>query len=114
MLKFAKIIALFVCLLPVTGFSLGLGELDLHSSLNQPVKADVELLAMAKADLEQIRIALGSAEDFSRSGIDHPFFLTKFQFETVTKADGSAFVRITSNEVINKKLGEKFFIMFIP
>ena len=56
--------------------ALGLGGITLHSALNQPLEADIELLQMGDLDSGDIRVRLASEADFARSGVDRLFFST--------------------------------------
>ncbi len=82
--------------------ALGLGEIELNSSLNQPLDAELELLSATDADLQGLKVQIGSAEAFSKAGIDRPFFLNKLNFEVKRKADGTAVVRVTSSDVVRE------------
>ncbi len=91
-------ISLALCLL-VAGevWALGLGEVRLASALNEPLRADIELLAGSPEELQNLQVALASAETFNRYGIDRPFYLQNLTFEVVRtgRADGNV-VRVRS------------------
>lgn len=82
--------------------ALGLGEIELNSSLNQPLDAELELLSATDAELQELKIQVGSAEAFSKAGIERPLFLSKLKFEVTRKADGTAVVRVTSSDVVRE------------
>jgi pilus assembly protein FimV len=72
-------------------WALGLGDIRLSSALNEPLRAEIELLSASPEELNNITVQLASADTFERYGIDRPLFLTRLQF-TVTKsgrADGN-------------------------
>ena len=48
--------------------ALGLGEITLHSALNQPFEAEIELLEVGDLGAQDLRVGLAPAEVFSRSG----------------------------------------------
>ncbi len=50
--------------------ALGLGEISLNSSLNQPLDAEVEMLNVEELVQSEIIVALASPEDFERAGVD--------------------------------------------
>ncbi len=60
--------------------ALGLGELKLDSALNQPLKAEIELVDSAGLSEWEIKPVLASAEAFDRYGVDRSYFLTKIKF----------------------------------
>lgn len=82
--------------------ALGLGEISVKSALNEPLVAEIELLETRGLTAEEIRSQLASAADFSRSGVERPFFLTNLKFTPVVRADGKSFVRVTSNQAVRE------------
>jgi len=82
--------------------ALGLGEIDLKSSLNQPLNAEVELLSATESELEELKVTIGSSAAFDNAGIERPLFLTKLRFEIKTKPGGTPVIRITSREAVQE------------
>ena len=82
--------------------ALGLGEIELNSALNQPFNAEVELLSATEAELDELKVGIGSAAAFSKAGIERPMFLNKLKFDVTRKADGTAVVRVTSRDVVRE------------
>jgi pilus assembly protein FimV len=80
--------------------ALGLGEMELESFLNEPLKASVDLLNMGGLHGDEIKVRLGTTEDFKKLGIDRDYFLTNISFEVVTDASGNARILITSQEPV--------------
>jgi pilus assembly protein FimV len=82
--------------------ALGLGEVKLKSTLNQPLEAEVKLLDTRDLTAEQILVALASPADFERNGVDRLFFYTEFQFQVdLAAADGPKVV-ITSRSPVRE------------
>lgn len=80
--------------------ALGLGEVKLKSTLNQPLEAEVKLLDTRDLTAEQILVALASPADFERNGVDRLFFYTEFQFQVdLAAADGPKVVITSRNPV---------------
>lgn len=78
-------------------WALGLGDIRLDSALNQPLRAEIELLAATPEELNNLEVQLASAETFARYDLERPLYLTRIQFQLVRSgtADGN-FVRVTS------------------
>jgi len=53
-------------LLASQSWALGLGDIRISSALNQPLRAEIELLATTPEELNNLSIALASAETFER------------------------------------------------
>lgn len=86
--KFAAVVFSLGCLQASSALALGLGELKLKSNLNEPLKASVDLLNTDGLHEDEIRIRLGTREDFNRLGLERTFFLTSIQFEVVVDDGG--------------------------
>jgi pilus assembly protein FimV len=76
--------------------SLGLGELTLESFLNEPFKANVDLLNTGGLADHQIRIRLATADDFERLGVDRAYFLTDIDFEIEIDEAGNGRILMSS------------------
>ena len=88
-------------MLPDYGFTLGLGEIDVYSSLNQELNAEIELLSAAPEETEALIVKLASREEFSRAGLDRPYMLSSLKFGTVIR-DGKSFIKITSSKPVRE------------
>lgn len=86
-------------LLASQAWALGLGEIRLSSALNEPMRAEIELLSATPEELDNLTIGLAAEETFSRYDLDRPLFLTRLQFEIVRsgRTDGNI-IRISSIE----------------
>lgn len=62
-------------------FALGMGELELKSTLNQPLKAEIELTNIEDLTEWEIKPSLASDGDFDRAGVEKLFFLSDIEFE---------------------------------
>jgi pilus assembly protein FimV len=82
-------------------FALGLGDITIHSALNQNLNAEIELLETRGLSESEIIAQLGTAEDFKRVGVERFFFLTSLQFH-VEMRDGRAFLRVTTDKPITE------------
>jgi FimV-like protein len=75
--------------------ALGLGSIDLHSSLNQPLNADIELVDAEGLDRNDLAVGLASADEYARAGIDRVFFLNDLRFAPVFQG-GRKFIHVSS------------------
>ena len=76
--------------------ALGLGDLSVKSSLNQPLEAEISLLEVRDLTSVEIKTQLASPEEFSKAGVDRQFFLTGLKFTPVLNANGKSVIRVTS------------------
>ena len=63
--------------------ALGLGDITLHSALDQPFNADIELVETAGLSADDIVASLASPEAFSRAGIERLFFFNDLRFTPI-------------------------------
>jgi pilus assembly protein FimV len=81
---FAKMprILLMACVLsPSWSWALGLGEIHLESALNEPLRAEIDLVAATPEELTALRATLAGRDSFTRYGIDRPAFLNTLTFK---------------------------------
>lgn len=75
--------------LPLTNgpaWGLGMGDIQMRSYLNEPLRAEIRLLDAAGLTGDDIRVRLATQDDFDRLGVDRAYFLTSLQFSV--EADG--------------------------
>ncbi len=85
----------------VQAFALGLGDITVHSALNEKLNADIELLETRGMSEGEIVAKLGTADDFKRVGIERFFFLTSLQFQVQIKGE-RATLHVTSEQPITE------------
>src|SRR5690606_3887421 len=87
---------------PPTLYALGLGEIRLHSALNQPFDAEIELISPTPEELTSLSVGLASRELFERYGLDRPAYLGNFDFSIRRTRDGRAAIKVTSNRSVTE------------
>ena len=87
--------------LPLKGFTLGLGEIEVNSALNQKLKADIELISATPEDAENIIVKLASRKEFTRAGLDRPYLLNDLRFKAVL-ADGVPIISVSSGSPVRE------------
>jgi pilus assembly protein FimV len=80
--------------------ALGLGEIKLKSTLNQPLNAEIQLTQTKDLTDREILVGLASQADFDRVGVDKPFFLGDLKFQVVMDPGQGPLVRITSSKPV--------------
>ncbi len=100
--KWSLVWFLSVGMMPLGVWALGLGDINLHSALNQNFAADIKLLSVAKGEIDGIKVVLASKEAFDRVGAERPYILTKLHFKTERLDDGEVVIQVTSREAIQE------------
>ncbi|MEP6546011.1 MAG: FimV/HubP family polar landmark protein [Gammaproteobacteria bacterium] len=97
---------LMACLLspsllwPSLSSALGLGEIHLNSSLNEPMNAEIDLIAASPDELTALRASLAGRDAFTRYGIDRPPFLSTLTFKVGKGKDGRESLLVRSTDAI--------------
>ncbi len=81
--------------------ALGLGEITLHSALNQPLRADIALVDIGGLEEGELSVSLATADEFGRAGVDRVFFLNDLKFTPVLRGNRSL-IRVTSSKPVNE------------
>jgi len=97
-----KTIAAVSLLMPASAYSLGIGDIKLHSALNQKLDAEIALLVSADENISDIKVRLASPDKFDEAGVPWSYFLSKIKFKAVTQTDGSTIVKLSSNEALRE------------
>jgi len=99
-------LTLMACLLspafvwPSVSWALGLGEIHLNSALNEPMNAEIDLIAATPDELAALRATLAGRDAFTRYGIDRPPFLATLTFKVGKGKDGRDALLVHSTDAI--------------
>ena len=91
-----RILLLGALLSPPVLHALGLGDIRLRSSLNQPFDAEIQLVDATAEDLAALRASIASNDTFARYGLDRPAYLSEFTFAVDRDSSGREVLRVTS------------------
>jgi pilus assembly protein FimV len=91
-----------ILLTPAAAFGLGLGEIRLSSSLNEPLSAEIDLVAATPEELAALDANLAAPEVFARYGLDRPAFLSSLEFSVGRGRDGRSVLLVRSRDAISE------------
>ncbi len=77
-------------------FALGLGNIRIKSYLDQPLDAEIEVIASSPQELASLRVMLAPPEAYARAGIPRAHFHSKLRFRVEKRPDGKAVIHVTS------------------
>ena len=98
-----KTSGLMVCLLAFSvANATGLGGITVSSNLGQPLRAEIELVSVEKADRSSISAKLAAADAFKIAGIEYPYALPRLKFDVIERDSNQPRIRITSAQPINE------------
>ncbi len=92
----------FVLMLSSKVWAIGLGDINLDSALNEPLRAEIQLLSATPEELASLDVMLASSETFARYGIDRPFYLQELQFNVLSTSPNGPVVQIRSRSPITE------------
>lgn len=99
--KVLRVAALGLVVFPPAALGLGLGDIHLDSSLNAPLRAEIELLGATPEELSGMTVALASRETFARYGLDRPAFLNSVTLKPA-RTGGRDVIEVRSGEAITE------------
>lgn len=102
MRKSLRISALLMALAVIPGFAeaAGLGRLTVMSALGQPLKAEIELLAVQADEADNLSARLASPDAFRQARLDRSDLHNSVRFNIDKKPNGQPVLRISSTQPI--------------
>ena len=76
--------------------AMGLGQIQVHSQLGQPLVAEIPLSVDSPAEAASLQVSMAPAKDFTRAGISLNQMAMPLQFTVTTNARGEHVIRVTT------------------
>lgn len=89
-------------LAPPAALALGLGDIRPGSALNEPLSAEIDLVAATPEEIAALQVQLASRELFQRYGLDRPAYLDMLEFRVGRGQDGRSVLLVRSRESISE------------
>ncbi|KTD59241.1 FimV/HubP family polar landmark protein [Legionella shakespearei] len=90
--------ALFALSMPMSLYALGLGEMTVKSSLNQPFLAEIELIDVRSTPIPGIKVGIADPENFEQIGMDRAAVLSLLNFKIEKNEKGKFVIKVQSVE----------------
>ncbi|MCO3427952.1 pilus assembly protein FimV [Pseudomonas aeruginosa] len=90
------------CLLAGQASALGVGDITLHSALNQPLDADIELLDVGDLGADEIEVRLAGADVFAAAGVERLQFLNELRFSPLLQGRGGNRIHVSSSRPVQE------------
>ncbi|MCR8932488.1 MULTISPECIES: FimV/HubP family polar landmark protein [unclassified Pseudomonas] len=81
--------------------ALGLGDITVHSALNQPLKADITLVDVGGLTQNDLAVNLATPDEFAQAGVERVFFLNDLKFIPILHGQRQM-IRVTSSKPVNE------------
>ncbi len=96
------LVALMILALPQPAEAIGLGAVEVRSHLNESLAARISLTGINESEVDNLRVSLAGEESFERAGLKREYLLTKLKFSIQKLTNGSAYIRIKSQEAVRE------------
>ena len=101
-LKFQQLsIALLLALSSSAVFALSLGQVQMRSSLGQPLRAEIPVYDADDADLQSLNVSLGTDDAFRRLGLD-PKIYKDVQIQILSNENGQYYIQLQTSKPFNE------------
>jgi pilus assembly protein FimV len=87
---------------PVAGHALGLGGLKVHSALNEPLNAEIDITAASEKELKGLAVSLPSRAEFEAAGVERQPYQSLIQFVVSKRLDGRYFLHLRTDSPIDE------------
>ena len=94
-----------LALVPLSAYALGLGSIEVKSSLTETMDAVIGVVGAEPGDAAGMRVRLAPPEQFRRAGIDRGFHLTTLRFAVEEDPDTELpYIKVTSRQAVKEPL----------
>lgn len=97
-----RMVLLLLSLQSFSVFAVGLGQIQVFSAHNQPLKAEIQLLSAANYNENEFQVKLASNEEYEKHGIEKSHHLGEISFKTVRDKNGKKVIKITTNQSVKE------------
>lgn len=83
-------------------YAIGLGDIKLHSALNEPLRAEIKLVQVKDLTENQIIVNLAPPEDFANAHVDREYLLNSLRFRLDLDDPSNPKVVVTTQQPIRE------------
>jgi pilus assembly protein FimV len=89
--------------MPGISYALGLGEIEVSSFLNQPLKAEIKVISARPGEIDNLLVSLASRDSFARAGLSRSNHLSDLRFVVKKNEIGDqAIILVTTKDAIKE------------
>ena len=82
--------------------ALGLGRLDVQSSLGEALRAEIDVTSLSPEEASSLQIRIASPETYRAAGVDYHPALAGAQVSLARRTDGRPYLRLISDRVVTE------------
>ena len=98
----ALLIAGLLVATPLAADAAGLGKLKVNSALGQPLRAEIDLIAVPKDEVDLLTARIASSEAYKQAKIEQQEGLSAVRFAVEKRPNGEPYLKITSAQAFNE------------
>lgn len=102
MLRYLKFLAAPALLFSSAAFSLGLGEPELRSQVNQPLAVYLPVLNAKDLTLNEIKAKIANNEMFRKHGLERRYIHTNLRVKIETNTNGDMYLNVYTDQVFKE------------
>lgn len=80
--------------------AVGMGGINVMSALGQPLRADIELVSVSRAEKAGLTARVASPDVYKGAGLEYPSG-SKFKFQVESRANGDLYLKVSSAQAIS-------------
>src|SRR5262247_4205010 len=98
-----RLLALAALVLLLLGtMGAGLGRLAVVSGLGQPLRAEIEIVALQRGESEALNARIASADEFRQAGVDYSATVPRVRTAVERRPDGRYFIVLTTAQPVEE------------
>ena len=82
--------------------ALGVGRLNVQSALGEGMRAEIDITSLSPEEAASLAVRIASPEAYRAAGVDYNAVLSGTQATVVRRADGRAFLRLSSDRAVQE------------
>ena len=97
-------VALLALLCSPLSFALSLGDVQIDSRLNQPLRGSIPVVAASASELGSLRVGLAGQQDWQRAGLSQSSAVSRIKFGFKSNGGGRLAITLRTDEPISEPL----------
>ncbi len=98
----ASAMALIGSMASLEAHALALGRISVQSALGEPLRAEIDIAEITPEEAASFKAGVASVDAFKAAGLEFTQLLTGLEVNLQRRADGRAFLRLTSNRPVTE------------
>ncbi|HEX3141294.1 MAG TPA: FimV/HubP family polar landmark protein, partial [Rhizobacter sp.] len=91
-----------MCLLASNAWALGLGRLNVQSSLGETLRAEIDITSITPEEASNLNVRVAPPESYRSAGVDYNSVLPGTQVVLQKRANGNSFLVVTSDRAVQE------------